>query len=59
LPLILVPISLPAILGMVVATTNILTGEGSAAFGIKLLAVYDVVFTVVSLLLFEAILGAE
>ena len=59
LPLVLIPISLPAILGMVLATTNILTGEQSAVFGIKLLTVYDVVFTVVSLLLFEAILGAE
>jgi heme exporter protein B len=44
---------------MVLATTNILTGEQSPVFGIKLLAVYDVVFTVVSLLLFEAVLGAE
>jgi heme exporter protein B len=57
--LVLIPISLPAILGMVLATTNILTGEQSAVFGIKLLTVYDVVFTVVSLLLFEAVLGAE
>ena len=59
LPLVLIPISLPAILGMVLATTDILTGERSPAFGIRLLAVYDVVFTVVSLLLFEAVLGAE
>src|SRR5207237_391035 len=41
LPLILFPISLPALLGMVVATTNILTGERSPADWIKLLTVYD------------------
>jgi len=59
LPLILLPISLPALLGMVVATTNILSGDSSPVCGIKLVAVYDVVFTTVSLLLFEAVLGAE
>lgn len=59
LPLILIPISLPALLGMVLATTNIITGQGTPAFGIKLLAVYDVVFTIVSLLLFESVLNAE
>ena len=59
LPLILLPISLPALLCMVLATTNILTGESSPIFGVKLLAVYDIVFTVVSLLLFEPVLNAE
>jgi len=59
LPLILLPISLPAILGMVVATENILRGDASPAFGIRLVAVYDIVFTTVSLLLFESVLGAE
>ncbi|MBV9072312.1 MAG: heme exporter protein CcmB [Acidobacteria bacterium] len=59
LPLILFPISLPALLGMVMATTDILTGERVPRDWIKLLTVYDIVFTVVSLLLFESILGAE
>src|SRR5436305_6482615 len=59
LPLVLFPISLPALLGMVLATTNILTGERQPLDWIKLLAVYDIVFTTVSLLLFEAVLGAE
>ncbi|HJX00717.1 MAG TPA: heme exporter protein CcmB [Terriglobales bacterium] len=59
LPLVLFPISLPALLAMVVATSNILTGESSPGDWIKLLAVYDVVFTTVSLLLFEAVLSAE
>ncbi len=59
LPLILFPISIPAVIGMVESTTSILTGDYSALFWIELLAVYDVVFTVVCLLLFETVLGAE
>ncbi len=59
LPLILFPISLPALLAMVEATTIILTGESSAKFWIVLLAVYDLVFTTVCLTLFETVLNAE
>jgi heme exporter protein B len=59
LPLLLFPISIPALLGMVEATTAILSGDGSAKVGIVLLAVYDVVFTTVCLLLFETVLHAE
>ncbi|HET7207963.1 MAG TPA: heme exporter protein CcmB [Terriglobales bacterium] len=59
LPLLLFPISIPALLGMVEATSSILTGEASAKFWIVLLAVYDLVFTTVCLLLFENILHAE
>jgi heme exporter protein B len=59
LPLLLFPISIPALLAMVEGTSAILTGEASAKFWIVLLAVYDLVFTTVSLLLFESILHAE
>jgi heme exporter protein B len=59
LPLLLFPISIPAILGMVNATAAILGGEYSARFWIVLLVAYDVVFTIASLLLFELILHAE
>src|ERR1022692_26777 len=59
LPLLLFPISIPALLAMVDATTSILTGEASPDFWIKMLAVYDVVFTAVCLLLFESVLNAE
>src|SRR6476661_4087023 len=59
LPLLLFPISIPALLAMVEATSSILTGENSAKFWIVLLAVYDVVFTTVCLLLFESVLNAE
>ncbi|HZW96717.1 MAG TPA: heme exporter protein CcmB [Candidatus Eremiobacteraceae bacterium] len=59
LPLLLFPISIPALMGMVQATTAILTGENSARFWILLLLTYDVVFTTACLALFEAILHAE
>ncbi len=59
LPLLLLPISIPAVLAMVAATTSILTGEDSPRLAILFLAVYDVVFTTVSLLLFESVLHAE
>jgi len=59
LPLLLFPISIPALLAMVEGTSAILTGEAAAKFWIVLLAVYDLVFTTVSLLLFETILHAE
>ncbi len=59
LPLILFPISIPALLAMVDSTTSILTGDASPDFWIKMLLVYDVVFTAVCLLLFESVLNAE
>ncbi|MCU1286692.1 MAG: transporter involved in cytochrome c biosis, CcmB subunit [Acidobacteriales bacterium] len=59
LPLLLFPISIPALLAMVQATTNILSGEYSPDMWIKLLAGYDVVFTIAGLLMFEVVLNAE
>ena len=59
LPLILFPISIPALLGMMQATTAILTGEIDPGLWIRLLIVYDIVFTTVCLLLFDALLNAE
>jgi heme exporter protein B len=59
LPLLLFPLSLPALIGMVQGTTAILTGEFSPQFWIALLAVYDIVFTILCLALFETILQAE
>ena len=59
LPLLLFPISIPAVLGMVAGTTAILTGENSAHFWIVLLLTYDVVFTTACLALFEKVLEAE
>jgi heme exporter protein B len=59
LPLLLFPISIPALLAMVNATTAILTGELSPRFWMVLLGSYDVVFTTGCLLLFETVLHAE
>ncbi len=59
LPLVLFPISIPALLAMVQATTNILTGENEPDLWIKLLLGYDIIFTTACLLLFEIILNAE
>jgi len=59
LPLILFPLSIPAIQAMVEATRIILSGDGSPRFWIVLLLTYDVVFTTACLALFETVLQAE
>ena len=59
LPLILFPISLPALLGMVQATTAILTGEFDPSVWVRLLLAYNLAFTTVCLLLFDTVLNAE
>jgi heme exporter protein B len=59
LPLILFPIFIPALLAMVLATGSIFTGESDPSLWIKLLVGYDIIFTTVSLLLFEVVLHAE
>ena len=59
LPLVLFPISIPALLAMVQATTDILTGEYDPGLWIRLLIVYNIAFTTVCLLLFETILNSE
>jgi len=61
LPLILFPIFLPALLAMVLSVKTILTGDGSDPnlLWIKVLAGYDVIFTTISLLLFDTVIEAE
>ncbi|HEV3036525.1 MAG TPA: heme exporter protein CcmB [Candidatus Angelobacter sp.] len=59
LPLVLFPISIPAVLSMVNATVAILTGDFSPTPSIELLAGYCVVFTTLCFVLFEAVLNAE
>jgi heme exporter protein B len=59
LPLILFPIFMPALLAMVNATTAILTGDFDPSTWIKLLAGYDIIYTTVSLLLFDTIFRTE
>ena len=59
LPLILFPVSIPALLGMMQATTAILTGEFEPGQWIRLLIAYNLAFTTACLLLFETVLNAE
>jgi heme exporter protein B len=62
LPLVLFPISIPALLAMVQATTGVLTAELDSIqlyLWVKVLASYDIIFTTVCLLLFETVLHAE
>ncbi|HWB32410.1 MAG TPA: heme exporter protein CcmB [Acidobacteriaceae bacterium] len=59
LPLILFPISIPALLGMIQATSAILTGEFEPGIWIRLLIAYNLAFTTACLLLFETVLNSE
>jgi heme exporter protein B len=59
LPLVLLPLSMPALLAMIQATTDVLTGEFEPTLWIKVLVAYCVVFTTACVLLFETILNAD
>ena len=62
LPLLLLPISLPALLAMVQATTGVLTADLDPIqinTWIKQLLGYNIIFTTVCILLFETVLNAE
>jgi hypothetical protein len=59
LPLVLLPISMPALLAMIQATTDVLTGEFEPTLWIKVLVAYSVVFTIACVLLFDTILNAD
>jgi heme exporter protein B len=59
LPVILFPVSIPALLGVTQATTGILTGEFEPQLWIRMLFGFDVVFTTACLLLFDTLLHAE
>jgi heme exporter protein B len=59
LPLLLLPISLPAVVSMVTGTTQVLSGEGSPAVQLKFLAGFCVIFTTACFLLFDTVLNAE
>jgi heme exporter protein B len=59
LSIILFPIFIPALLAMVQATGDIFTGESDPMLWIKMLVGYDIIFTTVSLLLFDTALHAD
>jgi heme exporter protein B len=53
LPLLFLPVTVPALIAAVETTAYALGATASPAFWFKLLVVYDVVFVTVSLLIFE------
>jgi heme exporter protein B len=61
LPLILFPVSLPALLGMINASAGVMTGDESfnPLLWIRMLGGYDIIFTILCLLLFETVVNAE
>jgi len=59
LPLLLFPVSIPAVLGNGGGNDEHSDGENPAHFWIVLLLTYDVVFTTACLGLFETVLQAE
>lgn len=59
LPMVLFPISIPALLAMIQATTAVLAGDSVPTLWVKMLAGYDIAFTTVCLLLFEPVLNAD
>ncbi len=59
LPLILFPVSIPALLAMVQSTSAMLTGESEPGLWINMGAVYDLIFVPGGLLMFEPLLTAE
>jgi heme exporter protein B len=59
LPLVLLPVAMPALLAMIQAATAVLTGEFEPALWLKVLLAYAVVFTTACVLLFETVLRAE
>jgi heme exporter protein B len=59
LPLVLLPISMPALLAMIQATTDVLTGEFEPTLWLKVLVSYVVVFTIACVLLFQTVLSAD
>jgi len=56
LPLLLLPISVPALIAVVEATATALLGEGAMGVWIRVLIAFDVIYTTLALLLFETVL---
>lgn len=59
LPLLLFPVTMPALLAMVQATTAVLTGEFLPFLWVKVLVAYAIIFTTVCVLTFDLVLQAD
>ncbi|UCE84996.1 MAG: heme exporter protein CcmB [Deltaproteobacteria bacterium] len=56
LPLLMLPVLMPVLIGAVQATAALFGGEGVAAGSLRLLLVFDLVYLIVSFLIFEYVL---
>jgi len=59
LPLVLLPISAPALLAMIQATTSVLTGDSEPDLWVRGLVGYDIIFTTLCMLLFDLVLRED
>ena len=59
LPLLLLPISIPAIIAMVQATQSCLAGEGKIGYWMQFLLAYDLIFSALGWLLADVVLDVE
>jgi heme exporter protein B len=59
LPLILLPISVPALIAVVEATAGLIIGDESIQSWLNLLIGFDVIFTTLAIILFEVVLESE
>jgi len=59
LPLLLLPVSIPAVIAMVQATQSYLSGSGDTGYWWKLLTGYDIIFTALGWLLADIVIDVE
>lgn len=59
LPLLLLPVSIPAVIAMVQATQSYLSGSGDTGYWWKLLTGYDIIFTALGWLLADVVIDVE
>ncbi|MGH9534200.1 MAG: heme exporter protein CcmB [Terriglobales bacterium] len=59
LPLLLLPVAIPAVIAMVQATQLYLNGRGDTGFWLQLLVAYDAIFTALGVLLADVVLEVE
>jgi heme exporter protein B len=57
LPLLMLPVLMPVLIGAVRATAALFAGEPAPADALRLLVVFDAVYLIVSFLIFEYVLG--
>ncbi len=59
LPLLLLPLAIPAIVAMVQATQHLLDGQGEVAYWLRLLVGFDILYTTLGLALADVVIQTE